>query len=150
VLTDALNRRGFAERFAGQLDLGRRHGTGAALLVLDLDGFKQLNDTAGHAAGDALLRWVAGTLRGNLQAHDIVGRLGGDEFVVLVEAAGAEETADRLQRALAERTGASFGVALLGLDGDDFDGLYAAADARLYRQKVERRGGRSREFSAPG
>ncbi|GIE93934.1 GGDEF domain-containing protein [Paractinoplanes rishiriensis] len=149
VLTDALNRRGFAERFAGQLDLARRHGTGAALLVLDLDGFKQLNDTAGHAAGDELLRWVAGTLRGNLQAHDIVGRLGGDEFVVLVEADGAEDTADRLQRALAERTGASFGVALLGLDGDDFDGLYAAADARLYRQKVERRGGRSRELSAP-
>ncbi|GIE74920.1 hypothetical protein Aph02nite_08700 [Actinoplanes philippinensis] len=136
VLTDVLNRRGFAERFAAEVAHSRRIGRDAALLVLDLDGFKQLNDARGHAAGDDLLRWVAATLRARVHAHDIVGRLGGDEFVVLLTDGGdASGVAAELRTVLGERTGVSVGAAVLGVDGDDFDSLYAAADARLYLQK---------------
>jgi diguanylate cyclase (GGDEF)-like protein len=140
-LTGTLNRRGFAERFAAEI-AGRRpeHGE-AALLVLDLDRFKQLNDTYGHAAGDDLLRWVARTLLVTVDQHDVVGRLGGDEFVVLVTGAAAEAgaVAAQIQAALAERTEASVGAAVLDRDGGDFDSLYAAADARLYQMKARRR-----------
>jgi diguanylate cyclase (GGDEF)-like protein len=135
VLTDVLNRRGFAERFAAELEDCRRTGREAALLVLDLDGFKQLNDAYGHAAGDELLRWVATTLRERARAHDVVGRLGGDEFVVLLTDGDAFAVAAGLRETLAERTGVSIGAAVLGVDGDDFDDLYAVADARLYQQK---------------
>jgi diguanylate cyclase (GGDEF)-like protein len=135
VLTDVLNRRGFAERFAAEVAHSRRTGQGAALLVLDLDGFKLLNDAQGHAAGDELLRWVAATLRSEVHPHDIVGRLGGDEFVVLLTGGDAFDVADNLRTVLAARIGASIGVAVLGPDGDDFDALYAVADARLYQQK---------------
>ncbi|GLW27453.1 hypothetical protein Areg01_03940 [Actinoplanes regularis] len=128
VLTDVLNRRGFAEGFAA--------APAHALLLFDLDGFKQLNDTHGHAAGDELLRWVAGTLRASVHPRDLVARLGGDEFVVLLREAGsATSTAERLQAALGERTAASVGVAVVGLDGTDFDRLYAVADSRLYADK---------------
>jgi diguanylate cyclase (GGDEF)-like protein len=135
VLTDVLNRRGFAERFAAEVANSRRTGRGAALLVLDLDGFKLLNDAQGHAAGDELLRWVAATLRSEVHPHDIVGRLGGDEFVVLLTDGDAFDVADNLRTVLGARIGASIGVAVLGVDGDDFDGLYAVADTRLYQQK---------------
>ncbi|MEU4154845.1 GGDEF domain-containing protein [Actinoplanes sp. NPDC026670] len=135
VLTDVLNRRGFAERFAAEVADSRRTGRGAALLVLDLDGFKLLNDAQGHAAGDELLKWVAVTLRSEVHPHDIVGRLGGDEFVVLLTDGDAFDVADNLRTVLGARIGASVGVAVLGTDGDDFDGLYAVADARLYQQK---------------
>ncbi|WP_433794616.1 diguanylate cyclase [Actinoplanes sp. CA-252034] len=135
VLTDVLNRRGFAERFAAEMAHSRRTGREAALLVLDLDGFKLLNDRHGHAAGDELLRWVATTLREQVHPHDIVGRLGGDEFVVLLTDDDASEAAGRLRTVLGARTGVSIGAAVLDVDGDDFDGLYAVADARLYEQK---------------
>ncbi|MEV4281046.1 GGDEF domain-containing protein [Actinoplanes xinjiangensis] len=135
VLTDVLNRRGFAERFAAEVAQSRRTGRGAALLVLDLDGFKLVNDAHGHAAGDELLRWVAATLRSEVHPHDIVGRLGGDEFVVLLTDGDAFEVAGSLRTVLGARTGVSIGVAVLGVDGEDFDGLYAVADARLYQQK---------------
>jgi diguanylate cyclase (GGDEF)-like protein len=135
VLTDVLNRRGFAERFAAEVADSRRTGRGAALLVLDLDGFKLLNDAQGHAAGDELLKWVATSLRFEVHPHDIVGRLGGDEFVVLLTGGDAFDVADNLRTMLAARIGVSIGVAVLGVDGDDFDGLYAVADTRLYQQK---------------
>jgi diguanylate cyclase (GGDEF)-like protein len=131
VLTDVLNRRGFAERFAAVIEEGRE----TALLVLDLDRFKQLNDAYGHAAGDELLRWVAATLRERVRPEDVVGRLGGDEFVVLLTGGDAFAVAADLRAVLAARTGASIGAAVLGVDGDDFDSLYAVADARLYEQK---------------
>ncbi|MBB2947469.1 diguanylate cyclase (GGDEF)-like protein [Actinoplanes lutulentus] len=129
VLTGVLNRRGFAERFTAD--------PGTGLLVVDLDKFKQLNDAHGHAAGDDLLRWVAQTLRTSVRPDDLVGRLGGDEFVLLVSG-NADTVATELRDALAERTGASIGVAIAGRDGDGFDSLYAVADARLYQQKLTR------------
>jgi diguanylate cyclase (GGDEF)-like protein len=131
-LTEALNRRGFEEEFAA------RTGRPQALLILDLDGFKQVNDAQGHAAGDDLLRWVVATLTATVGPGDAVGRLGGDEFVVLVGSDPAP-MARRLQAALAPRTAVSVGTAVLGEHGTDFDTLYAHADAELYREKSARR-----------
>ncbi|MFI7600279.1 diguanylate cyclase [Actinoplanes sp. NPDC049681] len=135
VLTGVLNRRGFEERFAA--------GPAESLLIFDLDGFKQVNDQRGHAAGDELLCWVAATLTANLGARDAVGRLGGDEFVVLLAEGDTAAVAEQLRDALAERTATSVGRATLGADGDDFDALYAHADAQLYAEKAGR-GGRRR------
>jgi diguanylate cyclase (GGDEF)-like protein len=139
VLTGVLNRRGFGERFAAEIAEVRRQGGSAALLVADLDRFKQVNDVYGHAAGDELLCWVAATLR--VGPTDVVGRLGGDEFVVLVRLGLGERATsavDRLRARLAERTGVSIGAAVLDHDGANFDSLYAAADAELYRWKSRR------------
>ncbi|MFC3383492.1 diguanylate cyclase domain-containing protein [Couchioplanes caeruleus subsp. azureus] len=135
ALTDTLNRRGFEERFAA-----RTAGADAAfsLLILDLDRFKEVNDRYGHAAGDELLAWVAGTLRAVLPPSDVVGRLGGDEFVVLLASTDAASAADRLTAALAERTAVSIGTARLGVHGRDFESLYAHADAELYARKRRR------------
>jgi diguanylate cyclase (GGDEF)-like protein len=132
-LTEALNRRGFEEEFTARADRPQ------ALLIFDLDGFKQLNDTHGHAAGDELLRWVVTTLTASVGPDDVVGRLGGDEFVVLA-AGDPGPVAQRLHAALAVRTEVSVGTAALGEHGTDFDALYAHADAELYREKAARRG----------
>ncbi|GIE99345.1 GGDEF domain-containing protein [Paractinoplanes rishiriensis] len=132
-LTEVLNRRGFEQAVAP---------AHRAVLVLDLDGFKQVNDRHGHEAGDDLLRWVAGTLTANLDRSSVVGRFGGDEFAVLLTTPDPEPVAERLRVALAERTRASIGTAVRGRDGDDFPALYAHADAALYAQK---RGARSGE-----
>ena len=129
-LTEVLNRRGFEYRFAEELATSRF----ATLLIVDLDGFKQINDRYGHEAGDDLLRWVAATMTASLHPHDAVGRLGGDEFVALVTV-DDPAVPDRLRTTLAERTGASFGTAVLGRDGDDFAALYGHADANLYAEK---------------
>jgi diguanylate cyclase (GGDEF)-like protein len=142
VLTDSLNRRGFEERCAAELAHARRSHRATALLTFDLDGFKQLNDTKGHAAGDDLLRWVATALRQHVHPHDVVGRLGGDEFVVLLTSGSATAvaaTAERLRAVLAERTPASVGCAVLDEHGGDFAALYAHADAALYADKAPRR-----------
>jgi diguanylate cyclase (GGDEF)-like protein len=151
-LTETLNRRGIEERFAAEAAHARRTGDTLGVLVLDLDGFKQLNDTAGHAAGDELLRWVAGTLRGGVDANDVVGRLGGDEFVVLLRsapAASVRPVAERLRAALAERTPASVGTAVLDVHGADFPALYGHADAELYAEKATRAGARGRARRTP-
>ena len=83
-LTDILNRRGFDRELKRSLAYISRYGTDAALVFLDLDGFKGVNDRHGHAAGDALLKAVARELTGRVRASDVVARLGGDEFVVLL------------------------------------------------------------------
>jgi diguanylate cyclase (GGDEF)-like protein len=142
-LTECLNRRGFEERFAAELGRAGRTAGVLSLLIFDLDGFKQLNDSAGHVAGDDLLRWVADTLRANLRPQEVLGRLGGDEFVVVVRSASADDagpTAERLRAALAARTPASVGVAVFDRDGTDFQTLYAHADAELYAEKSARKG----------
>ena len=151
-LTQCLNRRGFTERFTVERTQPYRHDRDVSLLIFDLDGFKQVNDVHGHAAGDDLLCWVAATLQADVGPDDVVGRLGGDEFVVLLtKPAGRPVTAvaGTLQAALAERTAASVGTAVLGRDGDDFDALYARADAELYTCKAARGRGRSRRTGQP-
>ena len=83
-LTGALNREGFAFRAADMVNKATRYGTGLAVIYLDIDRFKVLNDTRGHAAGDAALRTAVSVIQGSVRQSDLVARLGGDEFVVLV------------------------------------------------------------------
>jgi diguanylate cyclase (GGDEF)-like protein len=123
-----------------------RGGPPPTLLLIDLDKFKQINDSAGHAAGDELLQWVAAVLKGAVRTEDSVARLGGDEFAVLLSSCAPDEApviADRLRTQLAERTSVSIGTAIYGDHGHDFDALYWHADAQLYAEKAER-GGRRR------
>ena len=83
-LLDILNRRGFERELKRALSHVKRYGTQAALMFVDLDGFKGINDRYGHAAGDVLLKAVARELIGHVRASDVVGRIGGDEFGVIV------------------------------------------------------------------
>lgn len=91
VLTPALNRRGFITAMQRTMAYCQRHGVPAVLLYLDMDGFKSVNDSLGHAAGDAALVAVAELFLANLRESDAVGRLGGDEFALLMLHAGYEE-----------------------------------------------------------
>jgi diguanylate cyclase (GGDEF)-like protein len=144
-LTGALNRRGFDERFAGELDRARRAGAALGLILLDLDDFKRTNDVHGHAAGDAQLRWAVTTMTELLRPSDAVGRLGGDEFAALLPGAGGPEVAAlaaRLHAALAEGAPASLGVSSYPADGDDASALHQVADLDLYTVKQARSTGR--------
>lgn len=144
-LTGCLNRRGFQERFAAELDDCGRHGGQLGLVLIDLDNFKVINDTHGHAVGDELLCWVATTLHETVRPRDAIGRLGGDEFGVLLPEREAEPSLirERLLTALAERTGASIGIATFPGQGTEESILHQVADADLYANKRgERRGPR--------
>ena len=101
--TGLLNRRGFSEALSRAIDRGRRYGETGALLLIDLDGFKVVNDTYGHAAGDHVLSSVARVLRKCVRTIDDVARIGGDEFAVLLNHTPprhAEERADIIERYL--------------------------------------------------
>jgi len=151
-LLDILNRRGFERELKRSLAYVKRYGTPAALLYVDLDGFKAINDEHGHAAGDALLKAVAGELAAHVRASDVVARLGGDEFGVLMWNAGKPQAMMRardLEMRIEElpvthgsaqlSVGASVGVTLLS--GDiDVAALIDAADKAMYARKKERRG----------
>lgn len=150
-LLEIFNRRGFTRELERALAYVRRYGTLAALVYLDLDGFKPVNDTHGHAAGDAVLKAVAKTLSANVRASDTVARLGGDEFAVLLwnldETAAAAKAAALEEKIAATvvrsgRTtvavGASAGVAPLR-PGDDAATVLARADHAMYARKAGRR-----------
>ena len=126
-LTDVLNRRGFERELKRSLAYVKRYGASAALIYLDLDGFKPVNDRHGHGAGDAVLKAVAAALLRSVRASDVVARIGGDEFAVLlwnVNGANAAAKAAALEAAVYGTpvrwssstlvVGASAGVALLG------------------------------------
>ncbi|HEX5375793.1 MAG TPA: diguanylate cyclase [Solirubrobacterales bacterium] len=162
-LTGLLNRRSFDEVLESQLAYTRRYGKGGALLVVDLDRFKQVNDQHGHAAGDEALRQVARVLDDNVRLTDTVARdpdglaarLGGDEFALLLpeaDEAGAEAVAERLLAALAAaplevdgrrvELGISVGVALFDECGcPPAKDLLAAADRAMYVVKAAGGGG---------
>ena len=143
VMTGLLNRTAFEAELARLVAESQRYG-GGALLLVDLDGFKARNDMHGHAAGDDLLRRVAGALRGRLRATDVLGRLGGDEFVAVLPRAGradavraAEGLVDAVRRAGAEPpppVTASVGVTLMAPSLDAAH-LLARADAAMYEAK---------------
>ena len=154
VLTHLPNRLLLRDRFERALIAAKRHGGRLALLFLDIDGFKQINDTLGHAAGDAVLQRVAATLLAAVRDGDTVCRYGGDEFVVLLtEVAQAEDAAQvarKLTAALALPTtaggapvtlSASIGISIYPDDGLDADTLLGKADAAMYRAKRLDRGG---------
>jgi diguanylate cyclase (GGDEF)-like protein len=142
ALTGVLNRRGFEERLESTLRTAERSGEPVALLLLDLDGFKPVNDRDGHAAGDVLLQWVADQIGSCVRPADVVGRIGGDEFAVAapdVDARGANELAARIVRTLEERIGVSIGVAGFPSEGATADDLHRRADEALYTTKRSRR-----------
>ena len=151
-LTALANRRLFQDRLNGAIERARRTGTTVALLQIDLDGFKGVNDTHGHHMGDLLLQHVSKILEARVRRSDTVARTGGDEFSVILEEhnrrAGAESVAEALRQSLSEpitlageriRIGASIGVAFFPKDAKDFDSLCIEADMRMYREKQEGR-----------
>jgi diguanylate cyclase (GGDEF)-like protein/putative nucleotidyltransferase with HDIG domain len=143
-LTEALNRRGFEELLRRELAEAARGETSLTLAVLDLDDFKAVNDHAGHAAGDALLRETVRRLTHVLRPMDAVGRLGGDEFAVLLPRTGeveAQAALGRLSEALADLVPASVGYSCFPADGVSLEGLSKQADLRLYVAKAQRQRG---------
>ena len=148
-LTGLFNSQQFRDRMATTLARLKRQAAGCALIYLDLDGFKPVNDTHGHTAGDQVLSVCADRLRSTLREFDIAGRMGGDEFAVLVEGTAdigdLSHIAERIVNAVAEpidigdgvcvNVSASLGVALFPADGKTAANLIAAADAAMYRAK---------------
>jgi diguanylate cyclase (GGDEF)-like protein/PAS domain S-box-containing protein len=138
-LTGLLNRRGFEEGAAAALARAKRARETVGLLMLDLAGFKHLNDGRGHRAGDELLVRVADAWRASLRAGDLLGRAGGDEFLVLLvdtDRARAGEVADRLRERTPSAVSCSAGVALSRAEDADLDRLVTAADDALYAAKA--------------
>jgi diguanylate cyclase (GGDEF)-like protein len=152
-LTRLPNRAGLAAELTRALDLRGRHGGPFAMLALDLDRFKAVNDTLGHAVGDVLLTKTAARLRGALRAGDLVSRQGGDEFMVVQFEPDQPEASTRLAERLVEllarpfvvdghvlNIGTSIGIALFPQDGTDPATLMRNADLALYRAKSDGRG----------
>lgn len=148
-LTGVHNRRHFVAAAEAELDRARGHGSALALVMLDLDHFKRVNDGHGHAAGDEALKALGGLLTQTTRAGDMACRLGGEEFAVLLPglcAEAARERAEHWRLALAElqvpsdggtlRLTASFGVAGFPQEGDSLAALMKLADDRLYRAKA--------------
>ena len=146
-LTGLLNRRGFYQAAESSLLRVERPGKSLVLLYLDLDGFKRVNDSLGHDAGDRVLRWVAEQLKGGLRPYDTLARMGGDEFTALIEVVFAEQAA-KVAEKLIERVsvhqqidglevvlGASIGIAIYPDCGSNLDGLLRAADIAMYEAK---------------
>lgn len=151
ALTGLLNRRGFLQELQASIARHQRTGQKAALLYLDLDGFKRINDTLGHERGDQVLRQVSAQLKGCLRPYDRLARIGGDEFTVILDSLGspaeAASVAQKLVQQLADQAGegdlaglgVSIGIACLPCDGSTVEDLLRAADTAMYEAK---RGGR--------
>jgi diguanylate cyclase (GGDEF)-like protein len=147
ALHDVLTGLGNRTKLHHQLDEHVERGDPVAVCLLDLDRFKEVNDTLGHGTGDQLLRLVADRLRAGVRPSDTVGRLGGDEFVLLLEVATLEEATAIVDRLTAQlrrpyevagvrlEVGASAGVALFPDHGDDLETLLRRADAAMYAAK---------------
>ena len=148
VLTGLPNRRLFQDRLAGALERARRSNSQAALLVVDLDRFKKVNDTLGHHIGDLLLERVGAICSGRVRRSDTVARTGGDEFSVILEEPTSREDAENIGHLLIQllkkplqleghtvQIGASVGIAVFPDDGADMESLCVAADMRMYDNK---------------
>jgi diguanylate cyclase (GGDEF)-like protein len=164
AMTDSLtglhNARFFDAFLEQQLAAAERDGEPLGVIMMDIDHFKQFNDTHGHPAGDEALRAFGRAVRSVLRASDVVARYGGEEFIVALPATGQEETrlvAEKLRQAVEEmvieigpgryaRSSISLGVVATDEQRLDRKGLVAMADAALYRAKE---GGRNRVASAP-
>jgi len=150
-LLDILNRRGFERELSRSIAFIKRYSASGALLMLDVDRFKPINDAFGHAAGDKVLKAIAQTLSSQVRASDVIGRLGGDEFAVLLwnlsetdaraKAAELEQAIDALRFSFGGgtvRTGASVGVAVLDAHSEMRTAL-EQADSAMYVRKAQRR-----------
>ncbi|GAB7529821.1 GGDEF domain-containing protein [Pseudomonas sp. 3A(2025)] len=147
-LTGLANRMLLQERLQGAVEHAQRHGDKLAVLYLDLDKFKQVNDTLGHAAGDALLQEVARRLKASVRSSDTVARIGGDEFVVLLERVQADTDAARVAQTIQSALqvpmqlegrrwtiSSSIGIARYPQDATDLAQLFRHADQAMYRAK---------------
>lgn len=151
-LTGLINRTLFADRLQGAVARARRDGGLVAVMFLDIDGFKDVNDRHGHTVGDALLRQIAQRLVGTVRESDTVARLGGDEFTVILEGGHRVEDAGRVAMKLLDAVAApyrvadhdlevttSVGIAIYPVDGEDPDELLRAADLAMYSAKASGR-----------
>jgi diguanylate cyclase (GGDEF)-like protein len=148
-LTGLANARAFRLRFEQEAHHAERYGDSFALLMMDLDCLKKVNDMHGHEAGDAVLRRVGGLLSDQLRPEDFLSRYAGDEFVALVQIGAVEvrELTLRLQHAVEEFNvegastgiGISVGSACFGADGESIDELLLAADRAMYADKIRRK-----------
>jgi diguanylate cyclase (GGDEF)-like protein len=152
-LTGLPNRRLFQDRLTTAMERARRSGTKTALLVVDLDQFKLVNDTLGHHAGDLLLQQVSAIFTGRIRTSDTVARTGGDEFSVILEDATDSASARQVAQSLLQHlnaplqiegktvwVGASIGVAVFPDDASDMESLCIAADLRMYSEKNDAKG----------
>ena len=152
-LTGLPNRRLFQDRLAIALERARRSTTKAALLVIDLNHFKQVNDTWGHHTGDLLLQQVSLLFVGRVRTCDTVARTGGDEFSIILEGISGNDSAQQVAQSLLEnldepldvegrtlRIGASIGIAVYPDDAAEMEALCIAADMRMYNEKNVVRG----------
>jgi diguanylate cyclase (GGDEF)-like protein len=159
-LTGLPNRRLFEDRLIGALERARRSGTQTALLLVDLDHFKQVNDTVGHHIGDLLLKRVGQIFNGRVRRSDTVARTGGDEFSIILESPTSREIAGLVGNSLIQlleepfeleghsvRIGGSVGIAIFPEDAADSASLRIAADLRMYGDK---NAGRAPEPNLPG
>jgi len=157
-LTQVFNRKHWEECLASEFSRARRHQQDVALVMLDLDNFKLLNDTYGHQGGDAVLIETAKTVNKLLRIGDVFGRYGGEEFSIILPSTnieGAEEVAERIRHAIAEHTihfqgkeisiTTSIGVAVIDSKDERYEDLIRHADLALYKAKT---GGRNRVFLA--
>ena len=153
-MTGLANRRALERTLEAALGRARTRARSVGVIMLDLDGFKAINDSHGHAAGDVALIEVAQRLRGCVRERDLVARLGGDEFVVVLTDVGGfssavRDTVDRIRDSLAEpfavdgtpvELRAAIGVASYPEDAADGTALLAHADRRMYADKSARNG----------
>jgi diguanylate cyclase len=150
ALTDLLDHQAFTRELELELERARRYSHALELVFIDLDRFKQVNDTLGHLEGDRVLARIARMLQALGRTTDVAGRMGGDEFAVLLieaEPEAAGQYLSRLQDGLDELVqagelpagvGFSAGVAHFPVDGSSAEALFRAADERLYKVKGER------------
>lgn len=159
LLTGVLSRSGFFELAEREVLRARRSGQPLAVLYLDVDDFKKINDSGGHAAGDEALRVLGETLRSELRSIDVVGRIGGDEFVLMLpdtSPATAHQVGARLKHALRAEglreglsLGISIGTACFAAPPSSAESLVAAADKKMYEQKERHRKSRQGAASEP-
>lgn len=148
-LTGLPNRRVFLDRVEHALARARRENSRLAILFVDLDHFKEINDRLGHAVGDVMLLAVADRMRATVRAADTVARLGGDEFIILIELVDGPETVGLIAQKIIESlahpvwhneqaltVGASIGIALYPQDGTSTTEIIAHADQAMYRAKL--------------
>jgi diguanylate cyclase (GGDEF)-like protein/PAS domain S-box-containing protein len=159
ALTRLPNRARLSEHTDAMIDLAARERSALAVMFIDLNRFKEVNDSMGHEAGDLLLQEVAQRLRANLRPGDLVARLGGDEFVVVLPCSHGARSAKAVARKLLAQfeepmlvgsqevfAGASIGISLYPGDGETKEALFQCADSAMYRAKAER-GNRYRFFT---